>query len=110
MDAAHLDLSIFHGCIFREVFELRNDDETNCDVTGWTAQGQIRKAVGGELIAEITVEFDEDNALMTLEMDVETVGSIADGRYLYDVLLSKVSGEPERFLSGSITKESTVTV
>ncbi len=110
MDAAHLDLVIYHGCIFREVFELKNDDETNCDVSGWTAKSHIRKSAGGELVAEIAVEFDEDDSLMILEMSVETVSSMAAGRHLYDVLVSKVAGEPERMLSGSITKESTVTV
>lgn len=108
MEAAQADIVVKHGCIVREAFEFFDGNGEPLDTTGWIGAAQVRKRVGGELVAEFDV--DVSDSVLTLEMDLEVSNAIEPGAYVWDAILTNSDGEPDQFFKGSFTKILTVTV
>ena len=84
-----------------ELFQSNSIDRVN--LTGHTAQSQMRKhpdsSTAHDFIVGITSAAD---GKITLSMTDDTTAGIKPGRYMYDILLTKPSGDKEIALEGMI--------
>jgi len=78
---------------FSEDLELFQTGGNRTDLTGYSAQSQMRKHPDSSTAHNFTVGITSAvDGKITLSMTYDTTAGIKPGRYMYDVLLTKPGG------------------
>ena len=76
-------------------------------------RGYMRKCVGSTTYTPLTISLPQDgaaNGIVTISLDNVTTASLEDGRYLYDVEATTISGLVHQVVRGTITVHRSMTV
>lgn len=113
MPAANYLMILEQGATFakRITRKIKATDEP-VDMTGCTARMMIRRAHGGELLAELTTEnggiaLGGEDGTIDLLLDAEDTDALISGRAVYDLEVETAGGNVRRLLEGlAIIKRS----
>lgn len=118
MSAAEFDLVIEQGTDFDKDL-LYKINGSPVDLTGFTAEGKIRKKPSDPVVAEFTVNFATDRTsgiftislskAQTLAIPTGESDSSADSLYQYDVMLTDGTDKTIRLLKGKVTVSPAIT-
>lgn len=105
------NLIINQGTDFTTTVTVTNDDGTVVNLTGYTANGQIRKHYASTTAYNITTSFEADRSTGILYLDVlrETTTIMPAGRYVYDVEITDSNDVRSRLIEGIVTVSPSVT-
>lgn len=74
------DLTIYQGATFRQVFQLREADQTTpIDLTGYTARAQVRTKAGGVLLLTFTCSHDNAAGNITVSATPAVTATLTSG-------------------------------
>src|SRR5262245_31138429 len=103
------DLKIYQGDDYAGTVTVRNDDGTPADLTGYTAQSQIRRAVADSepvIAVQITTTIDSPNILLAIPKE-ET--EPLSGRYTWDLQLTSSGNAITTIMAGKVIVTPEVT-
>lgn len=107
--ADHADLEIYQGDDYIAVVTIANQDGSPADITGYTAQAQIRRQIADEdpvVVAEIGVLVSSPDVNLTIGRAV-TVSM--RGRYVWDLQLTAPTGVVTTVMSGRVITTAEIT-
>ena len=109
MAAAYVNLYMEQGTTFSSVITLDDLNGSVYDLTGYTANSQIRKSFySSNATATFTTSITPANGTITLSLTSAQTASITPGRYLYDTIITTGS-TVTRVLEGVIDVSPRVT-
>jgi len=109
MAAAYVNLYMEQGTTFSSVITLDDLNGSVYDLTGYTANSQIRKSFySSNATATFTATVAAANGTITLSLTSAQTANIAPGRYLYDTIITTGS-TVTRVLEGIIDVSPRVT-
>jgi hypothetical protein len=105
--AAIANLLVDQGASFSSTITVFNDDDSLFDTTGYTGASQIRKSYSSSSAsATFTVGFATDRATgeITISLTPTQTAALEEGRYVYDVELTKTADSSvTRVIQGIVT-------
>lgn len=112
--AIYNDFVIYQGASFQELLNFKDSQDSNIDLTGFTARMKIKKSYSDDVsIVELSTEnsgitMSELNGNLTLLISATDTASLNSGVYVYDLEL--VTGSVvHRYMQGSIAVSAEVT-
>lgn len=108
MPAAKYDLKIEQGADFKESLVLRDDQGVLINLTGYTAEMQIRPYVSSDTVllnatsANGLISITPAEALIELIFDNATTAALIYTKCVYDLEVTKPSGEVVRLIEGNV--------
>lgn len=115
MGAGTYDLVIECGATFRRVFTWKDEAGSAINLTGYTAQMQIRKKKDGDILFTLT-SADGDIVLggaagtITVEIPAAEILNTLPAAGVWDIELTSGSGFVTRLLEGAVTFSKQVTI
>ena len=110
MPAAYQNLYIEQGTTFSTTITLDDVYGDIYDLTGYTANSQIRKSYySSNATATFATSINTSHGTVTLSLDSSTSANIAAGRYVYDATITDTSYNVTRILEGVIDVSPSVT-
>lgn len=103
------DLDLYQGDDFGATVTVRNEDGTPADISTYTAQAQIRRAVADAdplVIAEITATVESPDIHLALSHDITATLS---GRYVWDLQIVSAAGAVTTIMAGKVITTAEVT-
>ena len=103
---------IDQGSTFVARVNVYTSEKLNFNLTDYTAQSQMRKMPASTtVIAEFacTIPAPKTDGRIILTLTDEQTLIIKPGRYMYDVVISSISGEKYRAVEGIITVKPLIT-
>lgn len=109
--AYDVDLLIEQGADYAIKVQITDDSNEPIDLTGFTAQGQMRKHYTSSAAYDFEVELFSDvvESYLLLTMANEDTSIVPAGRYVYDVKLTGPDGKVSRIIQGTATVGPEVT-
>ena len=108
--ATRSDMIIDQGSTFSTVVTITDTDGSVVNLTGYTANSQIRKhATSANTQATFTITNGGTSGQLTLGLDYANTASLAAGRYVYDVEVTSGANVRSRVLEGIVTVTPEVT-
>ena len=106
-----LNLSINTSTSFSQTLSLTDDSGSALDLSDYTYASQIRKhADSSTAVSFATTAVTPTNGELTLSLTPSDTSSLKPGRYVYDVVLTKIEDSSKtRVLQGSVIVSKTVT-
>ena len=105
--AAIANLLVDQGANFSSTITVYNTDDTVFDLTGYTGAAQVRKSYSSSAAsATFTVAFNSDRTTgkLTLTLTAVQTATLDEGRYVYDVEVTKTSDSTvTRVIQGIVT-------
>lgn len=111
MPAVH-NLVLYKGRTFSESFQLLDDFDTPIDITGATAESQVRDVAGvlaldfaatvtapTNGVLELSATPAETDTLNAQNSFIEQTGNV---EYLYDVVITYANGEVDTLFEGTV--------
>jgi hypothetical protein len=88
-----VNLTIYKGADFRSTFQVKNNDGTNFNLSGYTGSSQMTKSVsvGSTSVATATFNVGFTSATsgkFNISLGSTQTRNISPGRYVYDILVS----------------------
>lgn len=105
--SSQASIYIDQGTDFRLTIELFDEDDLDLPISNYTFFSDIRKVYSTKRIAEF--EIQSANNDITLVLDSDTTAQLKPGKYSYDVLMKKPTGEISKIVNGIATVISTMT-
>jgi hypothetical protein len=102
--SSQLNIYIDQGTDFRLTVELFDDDDLDLPISNYSFYGDIRKLYSSKRAAEF--EFEKN---ITLVIDADITAQLKPGKYQYDVIMKKPTGELSKIVDGLATVISTIT-
>lgn len=104
------NIFIDQGATFSTTVTIEDGVGSPLDLTGYTALAQIRKTYQSTTATAFTSTFDSDRTtgLITISLTDSQTSSLEEGRYVYDLLISDVSGTKTRVVEGIVTVNPSV--
>ena len=96
--ASRANIYIDQGTDFRFSVELFNEDNIELGIGGYTFFASMRKVFNGTVIADFNIEISGNDITLILS-DTDTA-QLKPGKYQYDVLMRKTSGELSKVVEG----------
>ena len=95
---------------FSTTVTISDSDGSALDLTSYTALAQIRKTYESTTATAFTATFDSDRTTgkITISLTDTQTGALESGRYVYDLLISGVSGDKTRVVEGIATVNPSV--
>lgn len=109
MSSTKVNFLIEQGTTVSQVFELKNTDGSDVDVTGYSANASMKKHHDSDDSTAKIFTTALANGSVTLSMTAEYSANIAGGRYVYDIKLTDASNNVSRPYEGLITVKPNVT-
>ena len=108
--AARADMVIDQGTTFETVVTVTDTNGDVVDLTGYTANSQIRKhATSSNATATFGISNGGTNGQLTLSLAHAYTSAIGAGRYVYDVEVLSGAGVRSRVVEGIVTVSPEVT-
>lgn len=104
---ARANIYIDQGTDFRISLELFDGDDDDLVISTFSFFADMRKMYSSARAAEFTVEKNEND--ITLVLDAEQTALLKPGKYEYDVLMRKSSGELSKIVEGLAIVIPTIT-
>lgn len=107
--AIKANIVVDQGVDYSTDINLTDDDEQVIDLTGYTANSQIRKTFTSSNSVSFSTSTSGTTGVVTLSLTANQTGSLTAGRYVYDVFLTNGSGVKSRIVEGIVTVTPRVT-
>jgi hypothetical protein len=107
MSSSQLNIYIDQGTDFRLTVELFDDDDLDLPIANYSFFGDIRKLYSSKRTAEF--EFEKNENDITLKLDALVTSQLKPGKYQYDVIMRKPTGELSKIVDGIVFVVSTIT-
>ena len=107
--AIKANIVVDQGVDYSTDINLTDDDEQAIDLTGYTANSQIRKTFTSSNSVSFSTSVSGTTGVVTLSLTANQTGSLTSGRYVYDVFLTNGSGVKSRIVEGIVTVTPRVT-
>lgn len=113
---SNFDIELYKGDFFPLTITLvqpavSGNTKPPLNLTGYTAQAQIRTNFGGEAIYAFTVTIpDPTSGKVNLVLPSSVSAGIAAGSYVWDFQIKEPSGNVRTYLAGDVTIYNEVTV
>lgn len=92
---------------FIEELELFQTGGERTNLTGYTAQSQMRKHPDSSTAYDFfVIIMDAENGKLTLLLDETATVAIKPGRYMYDLMLTRPNGEKTIVVEGMVNVRS----
>ena len=103
------DLLIYQGDDYRATVTLSNQDGSPVDLTGFTAQAQIREDVA-DVAPDVLVEIGTTLGTSAVELSIPNAQTkLLNGTYRWDLQLTSADGFITTVLAGKVTATAEVT-
>ena len=95
---------------FNTTVTISDSNGSALDLTSYTALAQIRKTYESTTATAFTATFDSERTTgkITISLTDTQTGALESGRYVYDLLISGVSGDKTRVVEGIATVNPSV--
>ena len=95
---------------FSTTVTISDSNGSALDLTSYTALAQIRKTYESTTATAFTATFDSDRTTgkITISLTDTQTGALESGLYVYDLLISGVSGDKTRVVEGIATVNPSV--
>lgn len=94
---------------FRLSLELEDDDGDPLAINSYSFFSTIKKMYSTVKVADFSIEKQVSNNTITLTLTDEQTGSMKPGKYQYDALMRKTSGEVVKLIEGLAFVEPSIT-
>jgi hypothetical protein len=101
------NIYIDQGTDFRITLEMFDGDDDDLVISTFSFCADLRKMYSSKRAAEFVVEKNENDITLVLEADV--TANLRPGKYEYDVLMRKSSGEMSKIVEGLAIVIPTIT-
>lgn len=98
---------IDQGTDFRLTIELFDADDIDLPISNYTFAGDLRRVYSSKRAAEFEIQKEQND--ITLVLDAATTAQLKPGKYQYDVLMTKPTGEISKIVNGLAHVISTMT-
>lgn len=105
--SSQLNIYIDKGTDFRLTVELFDDNDLDLPIANYSFYGDLRKLYSTKRAAEF--EFQKSENDITLVLDSDTTSQLTPGKYQYDVIMKKPTGELSKIAEGLAFVISTIT-
>ena len=105
--STRVNLYLDQGTDFRTTIELFDGDNDELAIGTYNFYSDIRKMYSSSSAASFSIE--QANNDITLVLTANTTNSLTPGKYQYDVLMRKTSGELSKIVEGLIFIVPTMT-
>tara|TARA_B110000967_G_scaffold206497_1_gene253380 strand:+ start:203 stop:529 length:327 start_codon:yes stop_codon:yes gene_type:complete len=105
--SSQLNIYIDKGTDYRLTVELFDDDDLDLPIANYEFFGDLRKLYSTKRAAEF--EFEKTDNDITIILDADTTSQLTPGKYQYDVLMKKPTGELSKIVEGLAFVVSTIT-
>lgn len=104
------NIFIDQGADFSTTVTVNDGTGTALDLTGYTAQAQIRKTYSSTTATDFTTTFvsPRTSGQITIELSDAQTTALEDGRYVYDLLITDAEGDKTRVVEGIATVNPSV--
>jgi hypothetical protein len=99
--ATKANITIDQGTTFNTSVSLTDSYGNPLDLSGYTANSQVRKWYTSSTSVNFGVTLDSGNIFLT--MNSATTANLTPGRYVYDVLLTDTHNSVTRVVEGIVT-------
>jgi hypothetical protein len=112
MSAAVSNLLIYQGSDFILDFTIENDNGTTFDLTGYTVACKIKKHYTSSTSTTVSVSVLNPPTAGQIQMSLSNAitSTMKAGRYVYDVVITSLSGTKTRVLEGTVSVLEGVTL
>ena len=107
--ATRVNIILDQGTDFSTTINLSDSSGTNLNLTGCSANSQMRKTFSSSNSTAFTTALSVANSTLTLSMNNAVTAALSPGRYVYDVELKSSSNAISRILEGLVTVTPEVT-
>ena len=105
--SSQLNIYIDQGTDFRLTVELFDDNDLDLPIANYTFYGDLRKLYSTKRAAEF--QFEKSANDITLVLDADTTSQLTPGKYQFDVIMKKPTGELSKIVDGLAFVISTIT-
>jgi len=105
--SSQLNIYIDQSTDFRLTVELFDDDDLDLPIANYSFYGDLRKLYSTKRAAEF--EFEKSDNDITLLLSSDITSQLAPGKYQYDVIMKKPTGELSKIVDGLAFVISTIT-
>ena len=106
--SSQLNIYIDQGTDFRLTVELFDDDDLGLPIANYSFFGDIKKLYSEKRTAEFEFQKNAGNDegtdptldSVTLVMDADVTAQLKPGKYQYDVIMKKPTGELSKIVNG----------
>ena len=95
------DITIKAGANYQIDFDYTDDDEVSVDVSGWTAEAQIRQYAESLYAVAFSCSADENGFHLT--MDPGQTAKLKFARGVYDVFITDGNNTRAKLIEGHVT-------
>ena len=109
--AAKANIVVDQGADFSTTITVTDANGDIVDLSGYTAEGQIRKHYTSSTKIDFVTSFGtpRTDGLLTLSLSAANTAAMEAGRYVYDVNLTSSGGTVSRMVEGICTVTPRVT-
>jgi hypothetical protein len=107
--ATKANITIDQGTTFSTVISLADDEDVAVDLTGYTANSQIRKHYSSSNSQSFSITLGGTSGTISLSLTSTQTSNLTPGRYVYDVELTSSSNVVSRIVEGIVTVTPEVT-
>jgi hypothetical protein len=107
--AIKANLLIDQGTDYATSINLTDSDDTVINLTGYTANGQIRKTFSSSNAVNFGLSLEEANGVVRLSLTDSQTANLVAGRYVYDVVVTSPTSITSRIVEGIVTVTPRVT-
>jgi len=107
--AIKANLIIDQGTDYSTSINLTDADGNVINLSGYTANSQIRKTYSSSNSVAFTTSLDAANGVITLSLTDSQTANLVAGRYVYDVIVNATNSVTSRILEGIVTVTPRVT-
>ena len=108
--ASRANIYIDKGCYFRTSIELFNEDGEeydNATISVYEFYSSIRKVYSSSNLVDFTIE--KSNNDITLVLTDQQTDTLKPGKYQYDIIMKKTTGELSKIVEGLVIVFDTIT-
>jgi len=107
--ATKANITIDQGTTFSTTITLADEDNVLIDLTGYTANSQIRKHYSSSNSQPFSITLGGIQGTITMSLTSNQTSNLTAGRYVYDVELTSSSNVVSRIVEGIVTVTPEVT-
>lgn len=107
--AIKANLIVDQGTDYSTTINLTDADGNIVSLTGYTANGQIRKTYSSSNAISFGIVLEASNGVVQLSLTDTQTSNLVSGRYVYDVVVVSPSNVTSRIVEGIVTVTPRVT-